>query len=727
MLDTKSKNRHKLAVLLIILTIAVPTCMTTIGWYDHAYAEMKSSAKNYEEESRREIQTSDSFVENFVETAYILYNTEYSDTRTAAQAGQIESWLNGEYDGYYYEMEDTNTFRYLLDYRVEDGAGSEAEQAAGSEADTGLASQDMSGYSIGIEISFDENGVAAGSVEKSSYAQEQGQILARYLSGGFENTALGELLEAQEDSRAQQITFETPKNRTYLFAMSEENLDSYLSGQEEEMGVYPYSEVPDWAAGSLFLCMLAVCAAAFVLPLFRTLRTGDEKIFMAPLELPVITAACVIAMAAEYFRVRISDSGGTPLAADFLLWAAAYALIYWSAACLRHVVTLGPREYFMHHSLTVPFAKWLGKCGKKAVRAGREGLDKLYRSFDDMNFGEKNNKTILKIILINFAVLFVITCLWFVGIPALIVYSVILYFVLRKYFNDLKEKYKKILCATGEMAKGNLEVEIDGDLGVFHFFADELEKIQEGYQKAVEKEVRSQRMKTELVTNVSHDLKTPLTAIITYVNLLKEETDEEKRQEYIDVLERKSLRLRGLIEDLFEISKVSSQNMTLNLSEVEVVSLFKQVQLEVREKCDEAGLDFRCDFPKEKLVAELDGQKTYRIFENLLVNVTKYAMENTRVYVKIERQGDEAAVRIMNISASELTVNPEELTERFVRGDASRNTDGSGLGLAIAKSFTEVQKGRFLVETEGDLFKVTVFFPLKGKEQEADPGKMAKS
>ena len=218
-------------------------------------------------------------------------------------------------------------------------------------------------------------------------------------------------------------------------------------------------------------------------------------------------------------------------------------------------------------------------------------------------------------------------------------------------------------------------------------------------------------MKTELVTNVSHDLKTPLTAIITYVNLLKEERDEEKRADYIDVLERKSLRLKVLIEDLFEISKASSRNITLNYVDVDVVNLFKQVRLEHAEKFEKAGLDFRCTYPEERAIARLDSQKTYRIFENLLVNVAKYALPNTRVYVKVEKTEEEVILRIMTISATELSFNVDEITERFVRGDASRNTEGSGLGLAIAKSFTELQKGRFKIETEGDLFKAEAAFP----------------
>ena len=301
---------------------------------------------------------------------------------------------------------------------------------------------------------------------------------------------------------------------------------------------------------------------------------------------------------------------------------------------------------------------------------------------------------------------------------AMIVYSVILFFVLKKYFDDLKKKYNYLLQATNEFANGNLDVEIEENLGVFEPFKEEMAKIQKGFKKAVDEEVKSQHMKTELITNVSHDLKTPLTAIITYVNLLKIEKDPERQKEYIDVLDRKSLRLKALIEDLFEISKASSNTVTLNIADIDIVNLFKQVKLEMDEKIQEANLEFKMDIPEEKVIVALDGQKTYRIFENLIGNAAKYSMPHTRVYVRIAVEGDEAVVQMKNVSATELDFNPEEITERFVRGDLSRNTEGSGLGLAIVKSFTEIQKGKFWIETEADLFKAEIRWKIVDKKED---------
>ena len=182
------------------------------------------------------------------------------------------------------------------------------------------------------------------------------------------------------------------------------------------------------------------------------------------------------------------------------------------------------------------------------------------------------------------------------------------------HFAEILQRHKSentpdFLEATGELAKRQHECGNQENLGMFNPFKPEIEKIQEGYKKAVEEEIKSQRMKTELITNVSHDLKTPLTAIITYVNLLKDEKDEEKKKEYVDVLERKSMRLKVLIEDLFDISKASEKNVTLNLTDVDVVNLFKQVKLELDEKIEKTDLEFKCNYPEEKMTAVLDGQK----------------------------------------------------------------------------------------------------------------------
>ena len=196
--------------------------------------------------------------------------------------------------------------------------------------------------------------------------------------------------------------------------------------------------------------------------------------------------------------------------------------------------------------------------------------------------------------MINFLILAVLMCMWMFGIAGLIIYSFVLFYLLKKYYDRIRKDYDVLMRGVQRIAEGDLDTVITEDIGVFEPFKEQLTQIRTGFKKAVNEEVKSQRMKTELITNVSHDLKTPLTAIITYVNLLKEEKDEEKKKEYVDVLERKSMRLKVLIEDLFDISKASSKNVTLNLTDVDVVNLFKQVKLELDEKIEKTELEFKC-------------------------------------------------------------------------------------------------------------------------------------
>ena len=274
---------------------------------------------------------------------------------------------------------------------------------------------------------------------------------------------------------------------------------------------------------------------------------------------------------------------------------------------------------------------------------------------------------------------------------------------------NIKDQYRNLLAATESIADGNLQTEFDKDWGVFESYKDKLAKIQDGFSKAVAEEVKSQKMKTELITNVSHDLKTPLTAITTYIELLKEENlSAQQSKAYLDVLEKKALRLKTLIEDLFEVSKANSGNVILDLQEVDLCNLMRQTYLEYEDKVEDADLIFRFRMPEEKILLKLDPQKTYRIFENLYTNIIKYAMPHTRVYVNVEQLEKEVVIELKNMSKVELNIPPESLTERFVRGDASRNTEGSGLGLAIAQNFVELQKGEMKVDIDGDLFKVTL-------------------
>lgn len=383
---------------------------------------------------------------------------------------------------------------------------------------------------------------------------------------------------------------------------------------------------------------------------------------------------------------------------NFAVWFALLGVLFICILSFRQVLKLGFRRYIKEKTLTGRFIIWV--YGK---------IKKLIYSLGQIDLSDPSNKSIIRILAVNFVILLVMCSIWVFGIFLLIIYSVMLFFLLRKYFDDIKRKYTILLNGTIKIAEGNLDYTIDEDLGVFEPLKDELARVQNGFKKAVEEEMKSQKMKTDLITNVSHDLKTPLTAIITYVNLLKDENiSEQDRKLYIETLDNKSQRLKRLIDDLFEISKASSNNITLEPVDVDLADLIKQVLLEMDDKIKESKIDFRFNPPAQKPVLKLDSEKTYRIFENLIINIIKYGLPGTRAYIDIIQDRNTVRIILKNVSASELDFDTDEISERFVRGDKSRNTEGSGLGLAIVKSFVKLQGGVFRIETDGDLFKAII-------------------
>lgn len=385
---------------------------------------------------------------------------------------------------------------------------------------------------------------------------------------------------------------------------------------------------------------------------------------------------------------------------NVLYWMALLFSAFIAISLLKYIFKKGLIKYIKENTLIGRFILFI-------IRKSRSVINNLSK----IDFSENSNKYIFKIVLINFVIVMFCSLLWFGGIFGAIVYSIVLFFILRKYMIEMKEKYNILLEATNKIAEGNLDVEIKEDLKVFEPLKDELQKIQKGFKNAVDEEVKSQRMKTDLISNVSHDLKTPLTSIITYIDLLKDENiSEENRKLYLDTLDRKSQRLKNLIEDLFEVSKATSKNVQLNILNVDIVSLMKQTQFELNDKIEESSLKFKWNFPENKVIVPLDSQKTFRVFENLLLNIVKYSMPNSRVFIDIVDGNEEVYVTLKNMAANEIDFTSEEIVERFARGDKSRNTEGSGLGLAIAKSFVELQGGNLNVEIDGDLFKVILKF-----------------
>ena len=280
---------------------------------------------------------------------------------------------------------------------------------------------------------------------------------------------------------------------------------------------------------------------------------------------------------------------------------------------------------------------------------------------------------------------------------------------------------KRLLKAGDEIANGNMQHRVDTTRmrGALKQHGENLNQITDGMNKAIAERVKSERFKTELITNVSHDIKTPLTSIVNYVDLMeKEQIDNEKVQEYLKVLSRQSARLKKLIEDLIEASKASTGNLAVKPERCELGVMLAQTAGEYQDKLNAAGLELIIDKPEENVFIMADRQQLWRVFDNLMNNICKYSLAGTRVYLKLQRDtrmnGDAlhpgAVVTFRNISKMRLNVNEDELLERFVRGDSSRNTEGSGLGLSIANSLTELQNGKMTLVVDGDLFKVQLSF-----------------
>ena len=286
--------------------------------------------------------------------------------------------------------------------------------------------------------------------------------------------------------------------------------------------------------------------------------------------------------------------------------------------------------------------------------------------------------------------------------------SVISIFIIK----DKVNKIEQIRNGIDKIKNGNIEhkIEIKKDL-LFDDIVKDINEIGKTINIAVEERLKSERMKNELITNVSHDLKTPLTAIINYISLMKKEDIQPKHlKDYVQVLDKRSQRLKILIEDLFEASKIGSNNIELNLEENDINQLLTQTLVEMEDYINESKLDFIVNTPNKEVYILADGKKTFRVFENIISNILKYSLEKTRVYIDLVESDKKVHISFKNISKYQLNFDPDEITERFTRGDLSRNTEGSGLGLAIAKGLVQAQGGELKVDIIGDLFIVNIDF-----------------
>ncbi len=357
---------------------------------------------------------------------------------------------------------------------------------------------------------------------------------------------------------------------------------------------------------------------------------------------------------------------------------------------------------FWKNSLLRRILKWIGKCNRKIVdfigSFSRNTSEKIKVLFGIGGFVFL--QFLLMLFMINASGVFALVLI--VADVAAIVYAV------RKV-----DGLDLIMDGLKKISDGELQYKIKTEqlTGKYKAMAEYINNIGDGLDAAVENSLKKERMQTELITNVSHDLKTPLTSIINYVDLLKRENlTDPQVQEYLRILDEKSQRLKVLTEDVVEASKASTGNIKFEMNDIDFVEMVQQVIGEFEEKFQEKNLTMMVHFTDEPSIIYADGQKMWRVLENVFGNVVKYAMEGTRVYAEISNSNKKVVFSLKNISAQPLNFSADELTERFIRGDVARNTEGSGLGLSIAKSLTELQGGEFKLYLDGDLFKVMITF-----------------
>ena len=742
-MDTKSKNYHKITLIIVCLVILLPSLAMMI--IRPHYIKQQKGADGYNFPF-----SSSNLPDLLVESSYILHAEEiqgenqttlipfdiffpYGDSKTSDFEEEYdyedpeESWqwaveiTKERYDVWNQHF---TILRPYIEYEVMDAQSEDIlDSNRGSDKTENSLSSILSAYQQDNILDKNCGYAFLGAI---GYGKNGNITFTSFLS--HENTNTSQVLNKNAksnpvpdyDEYGYNKEFRKPQDRIYYFAMTVENLKALNSAQPQfihQSNYYKGNHEGDLVI-VLATLMGIIAIISFILPSFQFFTWKKEKIFAIPFEIVLIIACTVITLSltvaynsdnlSQQAIYNVLTSIGSP---QFLAntlqylwglfgWIGVFSTCYWTAGCVRRIFVLGPKTYIKENVLIYRIYPWL----KKQVK-------KIIQTLLHVDLRGNTTKILFKIILINFIILGFISLFWFWGISVLIAYSVVLFFLLRKYLSKIQDQYQLLLEATNELAKGNLNGTIPEDLGVFEPFRDEIGKIQSDFKKAVEEEVKSTKMKTDLITNVSHDLKTPLTAIITYVDLLKnEDLSEEDRRKYIQILDTKANRLKVLIEDLFEVSKATSKTVTLNIIDVDIVSLMRQVKLELQDKIDATDLIFRWQLPEEKVILPLDSQRTYRVFENLIVNITKYAMPRTRVYITMENTENYVKIIMKNISATELNFNPKEITERFVRGDASRNTEGSGLGLAIAKSFTELQGGKLEISTDADLFTAEITF-----------------
>lgn len=507
-------------------------------------------------------------------------------------------------------------------------------------------------------------------------------------------------------------SFKSKINDSFRDLNSKNNIKSlkfayYLSLDDEAFKEIEIDVFRDQVQVQIGVSVLIAAVLSAILGLFMNMEKVDEsqelkKVFKFPIEL-VLVLFFIFSM----FGLMISSSGQvyTNLFIFYALYLVGLMIISLTAnyfvILIKSIFNKNTENYLVENALIY-----------RAFKASIREFSRVDK-FDDKEINNAKMKFTLVYLLICFVVFLLF--LFFAGMFAaspeaivipMIIFAGFIYFIILKNINQVA----RINREASEIVGGNYKKKIEKTGGLYDGIVDNFNNIGSNLDFAIEDAVKSERLKTELITNVSHDLKTPLTSILNYSDLLsKEDNSQEETREYAKIINEKSNKLKVLIEDLFEVSKATSNNIELDRQELDFNSLVQQSIGEWEDKIKENNIEIISNLPEEKVMLKIDGQKFSRVLDNLFSNISKYALENSRVYVDLIEE-DGVKLTIKNISKYPLNISAEELMERFTRGEKSRTTSGSGLGLSIASSFVRAHGASFDIEIDGDLFKVTIEF-----------------
>ena len=446
MLGTKLKNNRKLTIVLILLSIVIPVFII-MGQYWNWYV----NAEVIKENSDHSAVVSEEFLETFLDAGYILYNMENGRDRDPEVVKEILQQNSGRMSAY-------ERIYPFLDYRVKDEDGNDvAKSTADSERTVG--ENNLSSFALGMVITYDEYGNIDVQIEEGEYKAEQ-SIAFREIISEYDSDWAVDIFN-EETGEWETIRLEKPKNRTYIYAMTKENLETYIGNCG-----YTFNYVAETMVDLFVLLILVVAALAWLLPVLPVWYQKDMKILRAPLEVTVLVFCVMTAILGENLWWIAARAAGRADFVDFIIWTFVFAVTFWAATCLRQVYTLGVGTYLKERTLCVRYWQYIRKAWIYIVGKIREWIGQCYHFIDRIDLSEKSNQTIFKIVAVNFIVLALICSMWIGGLFLLGIYSAVLFWLLRKYFNELQEKYAVLFKATGEIAKGNLDVEIVEDLGI---------------------------------------------------------------------------------------------------------------------------------------------------------------------------------------------------------------------------------------------------------------------